>query len=112
MRNIVTLAKPGSEANSAVISSFILGIELMLLRGLRILKVRNAFRLLLDSIPGTRSGILIATTKKSSQFQPSLRYAFLCTTNPILITLIQNSIKNTHVKPLSMSLRTLLRSDT
>lgn len=73
IRNMVTLARPGKELNNADKSSFILGIELILLKGLKILNVRSAFKLLFDSIPGRRSGILIATTKKSSQFQPSLK---------------------------------------
>jgi len=87
MKNMKTTTLPrlGRDASKDPINLLILGNALMDLRGLNTLIVRRAFKLA-EGI-GVYSMIAIQTTIKSSQFQASRRYAFLCTKNPIAIIL-------------------------
>lgn len=57
--------------------TFILLILLIDLSGLRILKALRTFSVEIDSEPGMTSVKETITTKKSRQFQPSLRYEVL-----------------------------------
>jgi hypothetical protein len=71
-RKVAALPRAGIEANNELSSLLILGMALMLLRGLITLKVLKALRLA-EGIAGMSSIIPRITTRKSIQFHPSLR---------------------------------------
>ena len=82
--------RPGSEANKASISCFILGRRLIVLSGRRILNVLNDFKPPLLTL-GRKLSTEMMTTKKSSQFQGSLRYDYLWKMKPFAIILQAHS---------------------
>ena len=71
-RKMPTLSRPGSDESSDWIKAFMLGSELIDLRGRKIRKVLTDFIEELPSTPGIHVTIEIDTTKISSQFQRSL----------------------------------------
>jgi len=98
-RKNATLANPGTLLSKELISTLSLGILLMERRGRKIRAVRKTFRLEYWFKAGKKSSKETRTTKKSSQFQTSRKYDFLCTTNPIASILTMHSIKNTADSP-------------
>lgn len=72
VKKMKTFTIPGIELKSDLISCFMLGIELIERRGLKIRKVLNDFMLELPSMPGNQVMTEIVTTKISSQFHLSL----------------------------------------
>ena len=89
-KKINTPIRPGREESKASMSCFILGKRLIVLSGLRILNVLNDFKppLLTD---GRKLSTEMMTTKKSSQFQGSLRYDYLWKMKPFAIILQAHS---------------------
>lgn len=88
-----------SDATKDATNLFIAGTELMDFNG------RKTLRILMDlvSFAGrifVSSAIPRQTTVKSSQFQESLMYEFLCIINPIAVIFKKHSTENTIVKNL------------
>ena len=90
-KNTTTEPKSGSDIINVETSRFMLGIALIDFSGRKTLNVLKALKF---GTLGTRSTIPIIATIKSSTFQASLKYEFLCTTNPIAIILVMASIMN------------------
>ena len=102
MRNITTLPRAGRDLIKAPINILILGIALILLNGLRTLKVLIALKF--EAPPYRPGSILIkavTTTMKSNQFHPFLKYEFLCMMKPISTIFRTHSNKNNVVNPMS-----------
>jgi hypothetical protein len=95
-KNTRTPNKPGSEANKASISCFILGRRLIVLSGRRILNVLNDFKPPLLTL-GKKLSTEMITTKKSSQFHASLKYENLWKMKPFAIILQAHSRMKTIV---------------
>lgn len=93
-------ARPGRAFNRDQICCFIIGMALIVLKGLRIRKVRRALRPPLFTL-GIKFTRETHTTKKSSQFHASRRQDLACTTNPIPRILLTHSKMKMPVKTLS-----------
>ena len=85
--------------NKVVTMSFMLGTVVKLLRGL---KRRKVLKTDMFCMNGSFYSRLVITTRKSSQFQASLRYVLLPNIKPIVMILINASIVNATVNTISV----------
>ena len=88
-----------SDATKDATNLFIAGTEFMDFSGLKTLKILIDLVSLAGKIP-VSSATPRQTTVKSSQFQESLMYEFLCNINPIAVIFKAHSMVNTIVKNL------------
>ena len=89
-----TFMRPGTDLINELMMTFIPPILFIERSGLRILNALSTFKVEMDSEPGITSAREINTTKKSRQFQPSLKYEVLCKTKPMpMIFIIASTMK-------------------
>lgn len=90
-----TFPSSGRELRSAITSYLMLGIALILFRGLITLNILNAFIDVLDTEKNSITPDIAMV--KSMTFHASLRYAFSLIIRPIATILMIDSAKKSHV---------------